>query len=131
MGRRKKKGARGGKKKRLFYLRLLLLAIFIIGLLYFILLPILFHPTTPNYDYVGKITNVQFIGTIEGIVLEDRDCDEKGNIHTCTAVIIDKSGQVLHFKYTTDISIQRCFRSGDRVIIERINEDEVGVNLVE
>ena len=67
--------------------------------------------------FTGHIVNSQLVGSTEGTVQEDRDCQSRdGIIYTCTAVINQPSGTI-YFHYTHNMHNQPCLAPGNSVSV--------------
>lgn len=72
----------------------------------------------PRVDmFTGHIVNSQLVGSTEGTVQEDRDCQSTdGVIYTCTAVINQPSGTI-YFHYIHNMHNQPCLARGNSVLV--------------
>jgi hypothetical protein len=67
--------------------------------------------------FAGHLVNSQFVGSAEGVVQADRDCQSPDGIaYTCTAVI-DQAEGTIYFHYTHNMQAQPCLAQGERVLL--------------
>lgn len=131
MSSRKKRGKKGGFTNLLI---LSFIGLVVIGFLYLLLTPTTVHveqQTGSSDTFTGVLVKGNLSERIEAVVTADTNCQPTGqNMITCIAIMNDSHGHELNFKYTHDMSAERCLGSGDRVIIQPTSSGSVTVSRI-